>query len=239
MNKTLAETRSFISGLALAMPQSIFQAELAVPFTMIATAVEVARNTPIKIGAQNVSDCDEGAYTGEISSKMIKDAGASFALIGHSERRHLFHEDDLLINKKIKKVLEIGIKPVFCIGETLDQHQSGQAYERLSHQMMLGLKDLTPDQIESLAIAYEPVWAIGTNQAATPDIVQETHAFCRSFLAKEWGKPCADRVVIQYGGSVSPTNAAALLSQPDVDGLLVGGASLSLDSFSAIMLVHI
>lgn len=239
MNKTIAEARGFISGLALVMSQSAFQVGLAVPFTMLAVAAETALETPIKIGAQNVSDRDEGAFTGEISVKMIKDAGATFSLVGHSERRHLFHEDDELVNRKIKKVLELNIKPIFCIGETLAEHQSGKAHAILSNQMIQGLKGLSPHQIESLAIAYEPVWAIGTNQAATPEVVQETHAFCRSFLAKEWGPKVAERVVIQYGGSVSPANAVALLEQPDVDGLLIGGASLSLDSFSKIVLARI
>lgn len=239
MNKTMAETRSFISGLALVMSQSTFQVGLAVPFTSLAAAAETALKTPIMIGAQNVSDSDEGAYTGEISCKMIKDAGAIFSLIGHSERRHLFNEDDALINRKIKKALEFGIKPIFCIGETLAQHQSGNAQAVLGGQILQGLKGLTQSQLEFLTLAYEPVWAIGTHQAATPNVVQETHAFCRKFLAKEWGKEVAERVVILYGGSVSPANAAALLDQPDVDGLLVGGASLSLDSFSKIVLARI
>lgn len=142
-------------------------------------------------------------------------------------------------NKKIKKLLELNIKPVFCIGETLSEHQSGKAHDVLHHQLMQGLKGLSPNQIKSMVIAYEPVWAIGTNQAATPDVVQETHAFCRSVLTKEWGQEVADCVVIQYGGSVSPVNALALLEQPDVDGLLIGGASLSLDSFSKIVLARI
>lgn len=238
MNKTIAETRSFISGLALAISEATAKIGIAVPFTSMAAASQTAQDTLIKIGAQNISDFDEGAYTGEISCKMIQDAGASFALIGHSERRRLFHEDDALVNRKIKKALEWGVQPVFCIGETLEEHQSGKAYDVLSRQMSTGLKGLEANQIESLLIAYEPVWAIGTNKAATPDIVQETHAFCRAYLACEWGERAANRVVIQYGGSVSPANADVLMRQPDVDGLLVGGASLSLDAFTKIMLMN-
>lgn len=235
MNKTIAEARSFISALSVAVSQSRFQVGLAVPFTLIAVAAETASGTSIAIGAQNVSDYDEGAYTGEISCAMIKDAGASFALVGHSERRHLFHESDALVNRKIKKNLAAGIKPIFCIGETLAEHQSRKTQQVLSHQILEGLKGLTESQIESLTIAYEPVWAIGTQQAASPHIVQETHAFCRYFLAKEWGQKAADLVTLQYGGSVSPANATAFLIEPDVDGLLVGGASLNVDSFNKIV----
>jgi triosephosphate isomerase len=239
MNKTIAETRSFISGLALTMHESHYKVGLAIPFTSLAVATEAAAQTPILIGAQNVSNYDHGAYTGEISCMMIKDAGASFALAGHSERRHLFQENDSLVNKKIEKMLEYHIKPVFCIGETLEEHQAGKTEDVLSRQILQGLKGLTYKQLELITIAYEPVWAIGTGKAATPNIVQETHAFCRTVLTKEWGKSAADNVILQYGGSVTPANAAELLKQPDVDGLLVGGASLSLDSFSKIVLAHI
>jgi triosephosphate isomerase (TIM) len=239
MNKTLAETRSFISGLGLVIAQSSFKVGLAVPFTGLFAAADAALETPIQIGAQNMSEFNAGAYTGEISCEMIKDAGASFVLLGHSERRHLFHEDNALINRKIKKALEFGVKPVFCIGETLAEHQSGKTQAVLSDQMAIGLDGITASQMKSLTLAYEPVWAIGTNQAATPEIAQETHAFCRQFLAKKWGQKVAEEMVIQYGGSVNPSNARDLLEQPDIDGLLIGGASLSLDSFSKIILVHV
>jgi triosephosphate isomerase (TIM) len=239
MNKTIAETRSFISGLALVMHQSHFQVGLAVPFTSIAAAAEAAAQTPIKIGAQNISNHDHGAYTGEISCGMIKDAGATFCLAGHSERRHLFHENDSLVNKKIEKMLEYAIKPVFCIGETLEEHQSGKTKDVLQRQILQGLKGVGQSQLEFTVIAYEPVWAIGTGKAATPDMAQETHAFCRSVLAKEWGEKAATQVILQYGGSVNPSNAVELLSQTDIDGLLVGGAALTLDSFSKIVLAKI
>lgn len=238
MNKTIAETRSFISGLALVMHHNHHEVGLAVPFTSIAAAAEAAAHTPIMIGAQNVSNHDHGAYTGEVSCQMIKDAGARFSLAGHSERRHLFHENDSLVNKKIEKMLEYGIKPVFCIGETLEEHESGKTEAVLQKQIVQGLKGLSQDQVAFTVIAYEPVWAIGTGKAATPEMVQETHAFCRAVLAKEWGKNVADQVILQYGGSVNPSNAVELLKQPDVDGLLVGGASLTLDTFSKIILAN-
>jgi triosephosphate isomerase len=239
MNKTIAEARQFISALAPVAAKSKREVGIALPFTMLNTAAEIAMETTIMIGAQNVSDKDHGAYTGEVSCAMVKDAGATFTLVGHSERRHIFHENDAMINEKIIKCLKIGINPVFCIGETLDEHQSGNKRKILEQQILQGLKGLEQKQVEDLVIAYEPVWAIGTNRAATPDIVQETHAYCRNVIAKEWGKKVADHVVIQYGGSVTATNAAALLEQTDVDGLLVGGASLTLDSFSKIVLAGI
>lgn len=239
MNKTIAETRSFISGLAVDLVKSDVKVGLAVPFTVIATAAEAARETSIMIGAQNVSSFSQGAYTGEVSCAMVKDAGATFTLVGHSERRHLFHETDALVNERILKCLEYGIKPILCIGETLAEHQSGKAHEVLSRQILQGLKGVDQAQIGKLTIAYEPVWAIGTSQAAMPEDVQKTHVFCREVIAKEWGRKVADHIVIQYGGSVTAANAAAFLEQPDIDGLLVGGASLTLDSFSKILLACI
>jgi triosephosphate isomerase len=239
MNKTLSDTKSFILGLVPSMQKCVNQVGLAVPFTMLAAAIEAAANTPIMIGAQNVSNYEHGAYTGETSCAMIKDAGASFVLIGHSERRRLFHESNKVVNEKICKSLEWCIKPVFCIGETLEEHQNGETHEVLNRQITQGLKGLSNDQIKSLIIAYEPVWAIGTNQAATPDVVQKTHAYCRSILAKEWGNNVANHTVIQYGGSVTADNASALLNESDIDGLLIGGASLSLETFSKIILTSV
>lgn len=237
MNKTLSETRSFITELGcLIHPRS--QVGLAVPFTALAAASEAAAQTSLMIGAQNVSFYDNGPYTGEISCQMLKDAGAAFSLAGHSERRHLFHENDSLVNKKIEKMLEYNIKPVYCIGETLEEYQSGRTETVLQRQIIQGLKGFSPQQVEFIVIAYEPVWAIGTGKAATPDIVQKNHAFCRRVLAEEWGKDTADQVIIQYGGSVTPANAEELLKQPDVDGLLVGGASLALETFTKIVLAN-
>jgi len=239
MNKTIAETKSFVAGLALAAKESAFQIGLAVPFTMIDTAAKTAEGTVIRIGAQNVADRDEGPYTGEVSPKMIQDAGASFALIGHSERRRYFREDDAIVNRKIKGVLKIGVQPVCCIGETQEERQSGQAYSILKRQLLHGLDGLEKEDVASLIIAYEPVWAIGSHQVATPEIAQETHAFCRSVIKEKWGQQVADRLVIQYGGSVNPMNAAALLAEPDIDGLLIGNASLSLEAFTNIVLLHV
>lgn len=239
MNKTIAETKHFISGLSSVVGESVFQIGVAVPFTMIATAAEAAQGTAIAIGAQNVSDRVEGPYTGEISARMLQDAGASFALVGHSERRRNFHEDDEEVNRKILALLALGIKPICCIGETREEQQSGQTYAVLQRQLLTGLRGLGAEAVASMVIAYEPVWAIGTNQVATPEAAQETHAFCRRVIAAAWGQSVADRLVIQYGGSVNVANASSLLAQPDVDGLLVGNASLSLETFSNILLARV
>lgn len=233
MHKVIAEARSFVSGLAVSHYSC--RVGLAVPFTMISAAAEAARGTSIMIGAQNVSDKESGAFTGEVSCKMVKDAGATFAVIGHSERRALFNEDDALVNRKVKQALAETLRPLVCIGETLQMHQEGKTHDVLRSQLMRGLEGLTPAQVEHVILAYEPVWAIGTGKTATPDIVQSAQAYCRKVVANAWGKDTAEHITIQYGGSVKPENAAALLALEDVDGLLVGGASLSLESFSKIL----
>jgi len=235
MNKTVAETRSFVSGLGLNSVVRTFQVGLAVPYTMILTAAEAARGTAISIGAQNCSDHDEGAFTGEISCHMLKDAGASFVLVGHSERRQLFHETNALVNRKVKKSIAATLKPVVCIGETEEQHLSGKIENVLHDQILHSLKGLNPSEVEHLILAYEPIWAIGTGKTATPENIQFAHAYCRKVIASEWGKDTAEHTVILYGGSVKPENAAMILEQSDVDGLLVGGASLSLESFNKIL----
>lgn len=235
MYKTIGEGKAFIKGLASTCAHSSRQIGLAVPFTMISAAVEAAKNSPIAIGAQNVYDAEEGAFTGEISCRMLKDAGSSFVIIGHSERRLLFLEDDQWINRKLKRVLSEKLKAIVCIGETLEQYQQGTTHSVLSSQLKASLHDIGSEQFESVVLAYEPVWAIGTGRTATPEIAQKVHLFCREVVAKIWGSSIAERLIIQYGGSVKPDNAAELLAQPDVDGLLVGGASLSLDAFSKII----
>jgi triosephosphate isomerase len=235
MNKTIAEAKAFVAGLEPVAAKCSAVVGLAVPFTALSAVAAEAHRSKILVGAQNVSEADNGALTGEISSRMIKDAGAAFALVGHSERRRDFHEQDVQVNLKVKRLLAVGLRPVLCIGETLAQRESGAAHEVLAKQLHAGLNGVTAEQVAGMIIAYEPVWAIGTSKAATPADVQEAHAFIRSEIVAGWGKEAADGVVLQYGGSVAPHNAAGLLSQPDVDGLLVGGASLSLESFIEIV----
>ena len=205
------------------------------PYLAIPAVQAVLKETPIRVGAQNLFWENEGAYTGEISAPMLVDAGCTYVIIGHSERRQYFHETDETINRKIKKALEFRLKPIFCIGETLEQREAGQTFTVLKNQLDGGLQDIAASAMQNIIIAYEPVWAIGTGRNATPEQAQEAHQFIRSTLAEKFGRPIADELRIQYGGSVKPENAEALLSQPDVDGALVGGASLKADSFAKII----
>jgi len=180
---------------------------------------------------------DSGAFTGEVSSSMLKSAGCEFVIIGHSERRHIFGETDEMINKKIKKALSAGLKPIFCIGELLAERDNGTTNDVIKRQTLNGLDGISVDQIKNIIIAYEPVWAIGTGKTATPSQAQEVHSFVRSLISDKYGKKTAENVIIQYGGSVKPDNAKELLSQNDIDGALVGGACLKADSFMGIIIL--
>ena len=208
---------------------------IGAPFTCLSDAVKTVEGGNIKIAAENVYPKIEGAYTGEISPKMLKDIGVSYVILGHSERREYFKENDEFINQKVKIVLEIGMKPILCIGEKLEERDSGKTLEVLSKQIKGGLADLSKEAAEKVIIAYEPVWAIGTGKTATPEMAEETHKAIRNVLAEIFGKDVADKMIIQYGGSMKPENAKDLLSQEDIDGGLVGGASLKADSFFEII----
>ena len=185
------------------------------------------------LGGQNVYFEDKGAFTGEISAIMLKDLGVEYVIIGHSERRKYFGETDEIICKKIKKALDAGLKVIFCIGETAEERDAGKKQDVLKRQIQEGLKDVI--DIKGVDVAYEPVWAIGTGKTATPEQAQEVHKFIRDLLKKNYSQEVADSVRIQYGGSVKPENIIELMNKPDVDGALVGGASLKADSFSAIV----
>ena len=177
----------------------------------------------------------EGAFTGEIAAKMLKEAGAQFVILGHSERRRLFHEDDAFINAKVKRALADNLQPILCVGETVHEREEGKTADILKTQLTRCLLDIAANRFSDILIAYEPVWAIGTDLPATPEVAQENHHLCREIIAEIGGKEVADKVVILYGGSVKPDNAKVLMEQTDIDGLLVGGASLSADSFSQIV----
>ena len=236
MHKTIEEALSFVRGLlASFQPSETKKIGLAVPFTVIYPLSQEVKNAPLAIGAQNMNDASEGAFTGEIAGTMLKDAGAQFVLLGHSERRSLYHEDDARINRKVKRAVEAGLQPVLCVGETKKEYETGETHEVITRQLTEGLKDLQPHQLQDLVIAYEPVWAIGNGHSATPEVAQEAQLFCRQVLGKILTEELAQRIVIQYGGSVNPSNAHALLAQPDIDGLLIGGASLSLETFCQIV----
>ena len=187
------------------------------------------------VGAQNCHFENEGAYTGEISASMIKDAGAEYVIIGHSERRQYFHEDNAMLYKKVSAAIEHGLTPIYCCGETLEQRESGDYFEVISNQINEGLFDLMPDLIKNVIVAYEPVWAIGTGKTASPEQAQEIHFFIRNLFAGQYGHEIADHLLILYGGSVKPNNASELFSMKDIDGGLVGGASLKAADFAAIV----
>jgi triosephosphate isomerase (TIM) len=205
------------------------------PFTSLSEVGVLLKGTQIKLGAQNLYCEENGAFTGEVSADMLKSVGCEFVILGHSERRVIFDESNDLINKKIKTALAKGLKPIFCIGELLDQREKGETMQVVSRQVEKGLEGIAAEQMKNIVIAYEPVWAIGTGKTATPEQAQEVHSFIRELVAKKYSSSVSENIVIQYGGSVKPDNAAELLSQKDIDGALVGGACLNADSFLGII----
>jgi len=196
---------------------------------------ELGDRAPFRLGAQNVHPAESGAYTGEIAPPMLKTLHCDYVIVGHSERRHIFGEDDSFINEKVRAARSFGLIPILCVGETEDQRDAGQAEEIVSVQLRQGLAEAALDTANDLVIAYEPVWAIGTGRTATPEDAQAMHAHVRAVLADLWGEDLAQGIRIQYGGSVKPHNVDELMAQPDIDGALVGGASLEVDSFARIV----
>jgi triosephosphate isomerase (TIM) len=236
MHKTIAETAAYARELRLAV-SDVRDADVVVapPFPGIAAAAEALRESAIAVAAQNLHWEREGAFTGEVSAAMIREAGASFVIIGHSERRALFGETNLTVNKKIAAALAAPLTPIVCIGETLQQREGNQTHAVLDEQLRGALDGFTAEQLSQAVLAYEPVWAIGTGRNATPEQAQDAHAHIRGRLRQWFGAEFAERCRILYGGSVKPENIAALCAQPDVDGALVGGASLDVRSFAAII----
>jgi len=237
MNKDISGTAELISGIINNIDFGKINADVIVcpPFTSLETAAELVKNTPIAVGAQNMFYEDSGAFTAEISASMLLSAGCKYVILGHSERRAIFHESNDWINKKIKKALASGLKPIFCIGETLEQRESGTMKDVLKTQISEGLAGVTDTEMEEIIIAYEPVWAIGTGKTASPEQAEEVHKFVRDLIAEIYNRSVAESLVIQYGGSVKPNNAKELLSQPNIDGALIGGAALKADSFIDII----
>ena len=236
MNKTAAETKALCEALKESLAPYAGKVEVAVcpTFTSLATAVEILKGSNVKVGAQNIHWADNGAFTGEISGEMLKEIGVEYVIIGHSERRQYFGETDETVNKRIKAALKYGLKPIFCIGETLEEREGGITNSVIEKQVKGGLADITAADMAMITIAYEPVWAIGTGKTATPDMAQDTHAFIRKTLVEMFGA-AGNEVVIQYGGSMKPENAQALVAQADIDGGLIGGAALKADSFTALV----
>jgi triosephosphate isomerase (TIM) len=235
MNKTILESTNFIKALAPLVATSRASVFLAVPYTAIYAAKEAAEESNIIIGGQNLSPEQEGAFTGEISAIMLEDAGAEFVLVGHSERRHLFLEKDELIHRKVIRALKDDLRPILCIGETLEERENKQTEAVLDRQIEKGVKGVPLEDVERLILAYEPVWAIGTGKSATPEIAEEAHHFCRQCLSKHFGKSVAHNISILYGGSVKSDNVQKLIEKDNIDGVLVGGASLEEKSFAEIV----
>ena len=235
MHMKAEEARAFIDELKPLVQAVSSKVYIAPPFTSIYAAMQAAKGSSICIGAQDMSPHPEGAYTGEISSGMIQEAGALFVIVGHSERRILFGEEDQTIHSKVKRAAQEGIETILCVGETQEEHASGRVNQVLGRQLETALEGVTPSSARKIRIAYEPVWAIGSGKTATPQIAQMAHKFCRTFLEKKWGSEFADQISILYGGSVNVKNVSLLVQESDVDGVLVGGASLSVDLFAQVI----
>lgn len=235
MNMLPNETISMISELEPMVKDTENEVVLCVPYTDLFYALLTAQGTNIKIGAQNMHFEEKGAYTGEISAKMLKSIGVEYVIIGHSERRQYFAETDETVNKKIKAAFANELKPIVCVGETLDQRESGKAFEIITTQTEKALDGLTDEQVANTIIAYEPIWAIGTGKTATSEDANEAIKQIREKICQKYGQNVAQRVIIQYGGSMKPSNAKELLEMSDIDGGLIGGASLKAADFSQIV----
>jgi triosephosphate isomerase (TIM) len=205
------------------------------PFPYLSAVVAAVNGSAVEVGAQDCYVQNEGAFTGEVSPAMLADVGCHFVILGHSERRHILGEPNELINRKVRGALEAGLQVILCIGETLEERQKNQMAEVFTRQIEGSLAGITAEQMARIGVAYEPVWAIGTGHTATPEQAQEAHHWVRGHLAKTWNSGVAERTIIQYGGSAKPENVASLLNQPDVDGALVGAASLKADLFLRII----
>ena len=208
---------------------------IGAPFTALETATRETAGSNIKIAAENMNAKESGAYTGEVSPLMLKDLGVEYVILGHSERREYYHETDEIINEKVKSALAHDLKPILCIGEKLEEREAGTTNDVVKTQIVGGLKDVTAAEMANVVLAYEPVWAIGTGKTATPEQAQEVHAFIRGLLTDLYGKEVAENVTVQYGGSMNDANAADLIAQTDIDGGLVGGASLIPEKFAVII----
>ena len=235
MNMLPNEAISCVDELAKLVKDTENEVILCVPYTDLFYAILTAQNTNIKIGAQNMHFEEKGAYTGEVSPKMLKSINVEYVIIGHSERRQYFNETDETVNKKVKAAFENGLKPIVCVGETLEQRENGETAKIITNQTKLALDGLTNEQVENTIIAYEPIWAIGTGKTATSEDANNSIKEIRNEIAKNYGQNTADRVIIQYGGSVKSKNAKELFTMSDIDGGLVGGASLDPEEFSKIV----
>jgi triosephosphate isomerase len=236
MHKTIPEAVALAKELKDKLAGCGEKILVAPAFTALAAVAEALKGSKILLGAQNMGPEEQGAHTGEVSVLMLKDIGVKAVILGHSERRHSYHEGDELINKKVLLALKHGIEPILCVGETLEERESGRLEAVVGTQVREGLKGVSPEALRSVTVAYEPVWAIGTGKTATPEDADAVHAYIRKVLAGLYGEAAAKAMCIQYGGSVKADNVAALMAKPNIDGALVGGASLKTDAFAPIAL---
>lgn len=236
MNNTIAETKALITDLIPLVKDASCDVVICTPYTDLATAVEMTKGTNIKVGAENVHWAEKGAFTGEISANMLAELGVEYAIIGHSERRQYFGETDQTVNARVKAALAAGIKPIVCVGETLEEREGGKVEEVLVRQTTAAFEGIDKDALDNIVIAYEPVWAIGTGKTATSEVANDTIAIIRDTIAKLYCPNCAEqRMRIQYGGSMNPKNVKELMSMPQIDGGLIGGASLKAVDFSQVV----
>ena len=237
MNRGIPEDAEEMLKKLIALVKKISAVDIVIapPYTVLSTTVQMVKKSNIKIGAQNMYFEETGAFTGEVSPKFLKAIGCDYVILGHSERRNIFKESDDFINKKLKKALSVELSPIVCIGEKLEERDAGKTKEIIQNQMNKTFKDISKDEILKTIIAYEPVWAIGTGKTATPEQAEEIHSFIRENLINKYDIKTADLVRIQYGGSIKPTNAEELFQQENIDGGLVGGASLQAESLFEII----
>jgi len=235
MHKTVSEAVALATELVQAVRGSPHKIMVAPPFTALSAVSAALAGSGILLGAQNMSLAVEGAHTGEISVRMLKDLGVRVVILGHSERRHSYGESDTMINEKVKLAIAEGLEAILCVGETLDEREAGSVEKVVGGQLAGGLADVSNDQLVSVTIAYEPVWAIGTGKTATPGDADAVHQYIRQWFADSYGGDTAESMVIQYGGSVKPDNIASLMEMENIDGALVGGASLKAETFVPIV----
>ena len=235
MNMTPSQAKTLIEELKPLVADAKNGCIICVPFTDLSVALDATVGTNIEVGAENMHFEEHGAYTGEIAPDMLAEMGVKYVIIGHSERRQYFAETDETVNKKVVKAFEHGLTPIICVGESLEQREQGITFEHVAMQTKIALLGLSADQVKKTIIAYEPIWAIGTGKTATSDQAQEVCAKIRETVESVFGKDAADAVIIQYGGSVNAKNSAELFAKPDIDGGLVGGASLKANDFSVIV----
>ncbi len=236
MNNTIAATKAFVTELIPLVKDAKAEVVICTPYTDLATAVELTKGTNIKVGAENVHWAEKGAFTGEISADMLVELGVTYVIIGHSERRQYFGETDQTVNARVKAALAKGLKPIICVGETLEEREGGKVEEVLVRQTTEAFKDIAKEELENIVVAYEPVWAIGTGKTATAEVANDTIKIIRDTLAKLYCPKCAEeKVRIQYGGSMNPKNVKELMAMPEIDGGLIGGASLKAVDFSLVV----